>query len=127
MDISHLREPRDTAKFTVSEINNYIKSLIESDYTLKSVTVCGEISNFIYHRSGHLYFTLKDENSRLNAVMFQGNTSCLKFKPEDGMNVLVTGRISAYPQSGSYQIYVQDMKLDGIGNLYIKFINIHLN
>ena len=106
---------------TITELNNYIKLLLDSNTHLNLVYLKGEISNFKSHTRGHLYFTLKDENSRLNAVMFQGNTKALKFNPEDGMNVLVTGRISAYPQSGSYQIYVQNMELDGIGNLYIEF------
>jgi len=106
---------------TITELNNYIKLLLDSNTNLNLVYLKGEISNFKNHTRGHLYFTLKDENSRLSAVMFQGNTKSLQFKPEDGMNVLVTGRISAYPQSGSYQIYVQDMQLDGIGNLYIEF------
>ena len=106
---------------TITELNNYIKLLLDSNTHLNLVYLKGEISNFKSHTRGHLYFTLKDENSRLNAVMFQGNTKALNFKPEDGMNVLVTGRISAYPQSGSYQIYVQNMELDGIGNLYIEF------
>jgi len=106
---------------TITELNNYIKLLLDSNTNLNLVYLKGEISNFKSHTRGHLYFTLKDENSRLAAVMFQGNVKSLQFKPEDGMNVLVTGRISAYPQSGSYQIYVQNMELDGVGNLYIEF------
>ena len=106
---------------TITELNNYIKLLIDSNANLNKVYLKGEISNFKNHTRGHLYFTLKDENSRLSAVMFANNTKSLQFKPEDGMNVLVTGRISAYPASGSYQIYVEEMTLDGIGNLYIEF------
>jgi len=106
---------------TITELNNYIKLILDSNKYLNTVYLKGEISNFKSHTRGHLYFTLKDETSRLNAVMFQGNTKNLQFKPEDGMNVLVRGRISAYPQSGSYQIYVDSMELDGIGNLYIEF------
>ena len=106
---------------TITELNNYIKLILDNNKYLNTVYLKGEISNFKSHTRGHLYFTLKDENSRLAAVMFQGNTKDLQFKPEDGMNVLVKGRISAYPQSGSYQIYVESMELDGIGNLYIEF------
>lgn len=106
---------------TITELNNYIKLILDNDRNLNLVYLKGEISNFKSHTRGHLYFTLKDEASRLSAVMFAGNTKALQFKPEDGMNVLVTGRISAYPASGSYQIYVEDMQLDGIGNLYIEF------
>lgn len=106
---------------TITELNNYIKLILDSNSNLNLVYLKGEISNFKNHTRGHLYFTLKDETSRLSAVMFQGNTKNLQFKPEDGMNVLVTGRVSAYPASGSYQIYVTDMQLDGIGNLYVEF------
>ena len=106
---------------TITELNNYIKLLIDSNSNLNKVYLKGEISNFKNHTRGHLYFTLKDETSRLSAVMFANNTKSLQFKPEDGMNVLVCGRISAYPASGSYQIYVEEMTLDGIGNLYIEF------
>ena len=106
---------------TISELNNYIKLLIDSNSHLNKVYLKGEISNFKNHTRGHLYFTLKDETSRLSAVMFANNTKSLQFKPEDGMNVLVSGRVSAYPASGSYQIYVEEMTLDGIGNLYIEF------
>ena len=105
----------------ISELNNYIKSLLDSDIFLNRVYIKGEISNFKNHTRGHLYFTLKDEESRLNAVMFQSNALKLQFKPEDGMNVLVRGRISAYPTQGSYQIYVDSMEPDGLGNLYIEY------
>ena len=121
MDISHLREPRDSAAFTVSEINNHIKSLIESDYVLKSVTVSGEISNFIYHRSGHLYFTLKDDYSQIKAVMFKSSALKLKFVPENGMKVIVKASVGVYNQGGAYQLYVTSIQPDGIGSLYLAF------
>ena len=105
----------------VTDINNYIKNILDNNSFLNKVYIKGEISNFKNHTRGHLYFTLKDETSRINAVMFQSSASNLAFKPEDGMNVLVTGRISAYPASGSYQIYVEQMELDGLGNLFIEF------
>ena len=105
----------------ISEINNYIKNVLDSDLFLNRVYLKGEISNFKNHTRGHLYFTLKDDLSRINAVMFQSNARTLQFAPEDGMNVLVKGRISAYPTSGSYQIYVESMELDGLGNLYIEY------
>ena len=106
---------------TISEVNNYIKNLLDNNSFLNRVYIKGEISNFKNHTRGHLYFTLKDETSRINAVMFQGNTRSLTFAPEDGMKVLVRGRISAYPASGSYQIYVEEMTLDGLGNLYLEY------
>ena len=105
----------------ISEINNYIKNILDSDLFLNRVYLKGEISNFKNHTRGHLYFTLKDDLSRINAVMFQNNAKTLQFIPEDGMNVLVKGRISAYPTSGSYQIYVETMELDGLGNLFIEY------
>ena len=105
----------------VSEINDYIKSVVDNDIFLNRVFLKGEISNFKNHTRGHLYFTLKDENSRISAVMFSSAASKLLFVPEDGMNVLVTGRISCYPAAGTYQIYVDKMEQDGIGNLYILF------
>ncbi len=105
----------------VTEINNYIKDILDNNAYLNKVYLKGEISNFKNHTRGHLYFTLKDEFSRINAVMFQSRATSLSFIPEDGMNVLVTGRVSAYPASGSYQIYVDSMELDGLGNLYIEF------
>lgn len=112
----------DTEKYiTISDLNNYIKNIFEDNLYLRNVYLKGEISNFKNHTRGHLYFTLKDEDARLSAVMFAGSTKTLQFKPEDGMKVLVRGRISVYPATGSYQIYVEEMTLDGVGNLYIEF------
>ena len=105
----------------ISELNNYIKSVIDENVFLRNVYLKGEISNFKNHTRGHLYFTLKDDNSRINAVMFQNNALKLGFVPEDGMNVLVKGRISVYPATGGYQIYVDKMDLDGLGALYIEY------
>ena len=105
----------------VSELNNYIKNILDNDTFLNRIYLKGEISNFKSHTRGHLYFTLKDDLARINAVMFQSNTRSLKFVPEDGMKVMVKGRVSAYPTSGSYQIYVETMELDGLGNLYIEY------
>lgn len=105
----------------ISELNNYIKSILDTDSFLNHVFLKGEISNFKNHTRGHLYFSLKDDNSKINAVMFINNASKLTFVPDDGMNVLVEGRISAYPAQGSYQIYVDKMEPDGLGALYIEF------
>lgn len=105
----------------VSDLNNYIKSMFDDNPYLKKIYLRGEISNFKNHTRGHLYFTLKDDLSRLSAVMFSSSASTLKFIPEDGMNVLVEGRISCYPAGGTYQIYVDKMEPDGLGNLYIEF------
>ena len=106
---------------TVTEVNKYIKEIINDDLLLKKVYLKGEISNFKAHSRGHFYFTLKDENSRINAVMFSFNNRNMKFTPYDGMKVLVTGKIDVYEASGAYQIYVEEMLEDGIGALYIAF------
>ena len=105
---------------SISEINKIIKYTIEGNEELRSVYLKGEISNIKYHSRGHLYFSLKDETSKINAVMFNYN-KYLTFNPKDGDSVLVHGRISVYETSGSYQIYVDSMELDGLGNLYVLF------
>lgn len=106
---------------TIGEINRYLKNLFDNDRCLQEVYLKGEISNFKAHTRGHYYFTLKDETSRINAVMFSYRASSLKFTPSDGMKVLVRGKVSVYEATGGYQIYVDDMQEDGIGNLYIEF------
>ena len=92
---------------TVTQINKYIKYKFENDSNLNLVYLKGEISNFKNHSSGHLYFTLKDENSRIMAVMFRNNAMKIKFNPTDGTKVLVIGRINVYEANGNYQIYVE--------------------
>lgn len=106
---------------TVTQINKYIKYKFENDENLNLVYLKGEISNFKNHSSGHLYFTLKDENSRIMAVMFRNNAMKIKFNPTDGTKVLVIGRINVYETNGNYQIYVEEMMEDGIGNLALEF------
>ncbi|MFA5602706.1 MAG: exodeoxyribonuclease VII large subunit [Bacilli bacterium] len=106
---------------TVSELNSYIKNIIDNEEFLRRIYLKGEISNFKAHTRGHFYFSLKDENSKINAIMFMGNTKKVLFNPEEGMKVLVTGKISVYEPTGNYQIYVEDMLEDGVGNLYIAF------
>ena len=106
---------------TITDFTKYLKSKFDNDIHLRQVFIKGEISNFKAHTRGHFYFTLKDENSRINAVMFASNTRNVKFKPLDGMKVLVTGRVTIYEATGGYQIYVEEMLEDGIGNLYIAF------
>ena len=106
---------------TISDLNRYIKAKFDMDTHLNRVYLKGEISNFKHHTRGHFYFTLKDENSRIAAVMFASSAKNVAFEPEDGMKVLVSGRIALYEATGSYQIYVDSMELDGIGNLYLEF------
>ena len=106
---------------SVSQLTRYIKYKIDNDVNLNEVFLKGEISNFKAHSRGHYYFTLKDEGSRINAVMFAFSTKKIKFMPTDGMKVLVTGKISVFEANGGYQIYVNDMLEDGVGNLYIAY------
>ncbi len=121
MDISSLRERDNVNTFSVSELNDYIKNIFENNRTLTSLTVRGEISNFTSHRSGHLYFSLKDAEGQIRAVMFRSRAMALKFMPESGMKVVVHGSVTVYPRDGSYQIYVSSMQPDGIGALYLAY------
>lgn len=106
---------------TVTQLNKYLKYKIDNDPNLGIVFLKGEISNFKNHSRGHFYFTLKDETSRINAIMFKTYASLVKFQLYDGMKVLVTGRVSVYEASGSYQIYVEEIMEDGVGSLYLAF------
>lgn len=106
---------------TVTALTRYLKYKFDNDEHLKCVYLKGEISNFKSHTTGHLYFSLKDESSKINAIMFSANAKKNVFTPTDGMKVLVRGRISIYESTGNYQIYVDEMLEDGIGNLYIAF------
>ena len=107
---------------TVTQLNDYLKMLMDGDRVLSSVWVSGEISNFkLYASSGHLYFTLKEDEGQLKAVMFRMHASRLGFAPRDGMRVLAHGRLSVYPQSGQYQLYVDAMQPDGAGSLAMRY------
>ena len=107
--------------YTITALNRAIKNMFDEKEQLHHIYLKGEISNFKHHSRGHLYFTLKDENSRISAVMFATATRNLNFEPEDGMKVLVCGRVTVYEATGGYQIYVEEMNLDGIGNLYLEY------
>ena len=106
---------------SVSELNKYIKNKVAEDDYLKSVFVRGEISNFKHHYTGHMYFTLKDENSLIKCIMFKSYTATLNFIPKDGMKVNVLGSVAVFERDGVYQIYAQAMQQDGVGDLYAKF------
>ena len=106
---------------TVTAVTRYIKHKIESDTNLRKIYMKGEISNFKAHSSGHFYFSIKDENSVIKAIMFSSNAKKLGFIPTEGMKILVTGTISLYEATGNYQIYVDELIEDGVGNLYIAF------
>ena len=107
---------------TVSQVNFFVKSLIEGDGRLSDILISGEISNFTDHyRSGHLYFSLKDEKSVLKAVMFASAARRLRFRPADGMKVIIRGRVSVYEPTGQYQLYAEDMQPDGMGALSLAY------
>lgn len=107
---------------TVSELNEYIKLVLENDEFLYRVCIRGEISNFTNHyKTGHFYFSLKDEGGAVRAVMFRGNAQKLRFLPENGMRVVITGRVGVFPRDGQYQVYAETMEPDGVGALYIAY------
>lgn len=111
----------DIKYYSITALNKAIKNMFDSKPELNRVYIKGEISNFKHHTRGHFYFTLKDENSRIAAVMFASYASSINFEVEDGMKVLVSGRVTVYEATGGYQIYVDDMQLDGLGNLYLEY------
>lgn len=106
---------------SVTALTRYVKRLFDKDRSLHDVWVRGELSNFKHHSRGHMYFTLKDQNSRIQSVMFASQNRSLGFRPEDGMKVLLRGEVSVYEPYGQYQLYVKEMQPDGIGNLYLAF------
>lgn len=106
---------------TVTDLNKYIKGRIDNDEMLNNVLVKGEISNFKNHYTGHMYFTLKDENSLIKCVMFKTYTTHLSFMPKDGMKVIILGGVSVFERDGVYQIYAKAMKEDGLGDLYVAY------
>ena len=107
--------------YTISQVNRYLKNIIESEPFLGDITLRGDISNFKAHFSGHLYLTLKDEQSAIQAVMFKSDAVRLKIRPADGMKVLARCRIGVYEASGSYQAYIREMTADGLGDLHVAF------
>ena len=111
----------DTKYFTITALNKAIKNMFEDKRELNNIHLKGEISNFKHHTRGHFYFTLKDETSQLSAIMFASNAKNINFEPVDGMKVLVSGKVTVYETGGTYQIYVNEMVQDGLGNLYLEF------
>lgn len=113
---------QNTLVLSVSQLNRYIKMNFDADENLANIFISGEISNFTNHyRTGHLYFTLKDDLAAVRAVMFNSSAKRLKFMPEDGMKVIARGRVSVYEASGQYQLYVDDMQPDGVGALNLAY------
>ncbi len=111
----------EAAVYTVSQINQYIKSLLDRDTRLTNVCVSGELSNYKVYPSGHHYFTLKDAEGAMRCVMFKGSAMRLRFRPENGMKVLVAGRITVFPRDGAYQLYCESMMPEGAGDLHVAF------
>ena len=107
--------------YTVSEINKYIKMIFDKDVYLNNITIQGEITNFKAHYTGHLYFTLKDDTSTIKCIMFKSFASLIKFKPSDGMKVVITGQVSVFERDGAYQIYCRTMTPEGLGELYLAY------
>lgn len=106
---------------SITQLNEYIRRMMDSDLLLSGVAVRGEISNYKLYPSGHHYFTLKDDNSSLKCVMFKGNAFRLRFRPENGMKIIAFGRITVYPRDGAYQLYCTAMTVDGVGDLHAAF------
>ncbi len=107
--------------YTVAQVNSYIRNMFTQDFMLNAIYVKGEISNCKYHSSGHIYFTLKDDKGTIACVMFAGNRSNLKFRLEEGQQVIVFGNVDVYERDGKYQLYAKEIKLDGEGELYVRF------
>ena len=106
---------------TVTELNEHIKGILDSDPFLGRVLVRGELSNYKVYSSGHHYFTLKDSSTSVRCVFFRSDAAKLRFRPENGMGVICSGRVSVYPRDGAYQLYVSSMQPDGVGDLYVAF------
>ncbi|ELC8456418.1 exodeoxyribonuclease VII large subunit [Clostridium perfringens] len=106
---------------SVGEVNNYVKKLVENDFILKNLNVKGEISNLKFHSSGHIYFSLKDENSKVNCIMFKNNAVNLDFRLEEGTKVEIKARLGVYHKEGTYQLYCENIKKSGIGELFEEF------
>ncbi len=111
----------EKAAITVTQLNQYLKGLLESDLSLRNVWVVGEISNLTMHGSGHIYLRLKDENGIVSAVMFRSNAAKLRFRPENGMKVLARGSVSVFEKTGVYQLYLTEMRQEGAGDLFVAF------
>ena len=107
--------------YEVSEVNQYIKNILEGVPELGDILIRGELSNYKIYPSGHHYFTLKDAQGALRSVMFKGSAMKLKFRPENGMKVIAAGRISVFPRDGAYQLYCTSLSADGVGDLYVAF------
>ena len=107
--------------YTVKQVNSYIKNMFTQDFMLNRIYVKGEVSNCKYHTSGHIYFSLKDESGTIACVMFAGQRGGLSFHMREGQQIIVLGSVNVYERTGSYQLYAQEIRLDGEGTLYEKY------
>ena len=107
--------------YSVGQINSYIKNMFAQDFMLRNISIKGEVSNCKYHQSGHIYFSIKDETGLISAIMYRGSRSGLSFTMKEGDKVIVTGALSVYEKTGTYQITAREIELDGEGNLYLRF------
>ena len=107
--------------YSVSEVNGYIKVQMDRDGLLAGLCIRGEISNYKVYPSGHHYFSLKDSGGAIRCVLFRGAASALRFRPENGMQVLATGRVTVFPRDGAYQLYCERLTPEGVGDLYVAF------
>ena len=106
---------------SVHQLNDYVRVLLARDPLLQMVKVRGEISNFKHHSSGHMYFSLKDEQDKIQCVLFKQRSSGIRFYPQNGMKVVISGTVSIYKREGQYQLYVEEMTMDGLGDLHLAF------
>ena len=107
--------------FSVTQINTYIKRMFQSDYALRRISIKGQVSNCKYHSSGHIYFSLKDDNSKINCIMFKSKIYDLDFVLKEGMAVIVSGRAAVYTANGTFQLYCNTIQQEGLGELHIRF------
>ena len=108
--------------YSVTQVNAYIKNMFTQDFLLASISIKGEVSNCKYHSSGHIYFTLKDQNGTISCIMFAGNRQGLAFRLTEGLQVVVRGSVEVYERDGKYQLYAKEISLEGAGAFYEKFI-----
>ena len=111
---------------SITQLNEYIRTMMDSDSLLTGLAVCGEISNYKVYPSGHHYFTLKDDSAALKCVMFKSSAVRLRFRPENGMKVIAMGRVTLYPRDGAYQLYCTAMAMEGVGDLHAAFEQLKL-
>lgn len=122
--MEYYQESMTNKAYSVTEVNRYIKNLVTEDFLLKKLTISGEVSNVKYHSSGHVYFSIKDDNAAINAVMFATYARMCQIRLKEGMKILATGNVDVYEKTGTYQFYVKNIQSDGEGDLYRRFVEL---